>query len=58
MTSATTATPQPEVGIPVSSEVVRLKSGLVVRRVVLSTGTIKQQTVWPGDHPNAPTVDD
>jgi hypothetical protein len=58
MTSATTAVPTPEVGIPVSSEVVRLKSGLVVRRVILSNGTVKQQTVWPGDHPNAPLVDE
>ena len=44
---------RPELNIPVSTEVVRLPDGLVVKRTTYQTGNVSDTIVFPGDYPDA-----
>lgn len=49
MTTVTTSTPEPKVGVPTSTGVFKLTDGRVVRRTELSNGLTVETEVFAGD---------
>ena len=50
MTTVSTQTPDPEVGVPTTTGVFKLSDGRVVRRTELSTGVVIETDVFAADY--------